>query len=151
MRGSLILLVHIVVQYLSRTATCSPALTDHHCHISLIQKAVISGDARYTKCGAIVHCFIVTVHFYFFCDVTQGSLSLGISNIIYYFKYKDCMFFYSLTSVLFSSPAYNISWWYMIVHNFNDVRENQILIITCGRTSCAVLRHVRSYVTCDRT
>ena len=40
-----------------------------------------SGDARYTKCGAIVHCFIVTVHCCVLCDATQGSLSLGISNI----------------------------------------------------------------------
>ena len=39
------------------------------------------GDARYTKWGAIVHCFKVTVHCCVLCDATQGSLSLGISNI----------------------------------------------------------------------
>ena len=31
--------------------------------------------------SAIVHCFIVTLHCCVLCVTTQGSLSLGISNI----------------------------------------------------------------------
>ena len=39
------------------------------------------GDAWYTKWGAILHCFLVTVNCWVLCDVTQGALSLGISNV----------------------------------------------------------------------
>ena len=45
---------------------------------------VISGDVQWTKWGAIVHCFVVTVYCCVLCDATQGSWSLGISNITCY-------------------------------------------------------------------
>ena len=39
--------------------------------------------------GAIVHCFIVTVHCCVLCDAIQGSLSLGISNIAHHFPFHS--------------------------------------------------------------
>ena len=47
--------------------------------------SVFWGDARYTKRGAIVHCFIVTVYCCVLCDASRSSLSFGISNITRFF------------------------------------------------------------------
>ena len=49
--------------------------------ILVFWKLFLQGDVRYTKLGAIVHCFIVTVHCCVLCDATQGSLSFSISKI----------------------------------------------------------------------
>ena len=47
----------------------------------------------FIKWGVIVHWFIVTIHCCVLCDATQGSLSLGISNITpHIVTLKDCFY-----------------------------------------------------------